>query len=388
MDGLPLLPTTFVGSYPRPSWFTHQLAGRDIWDAFKQRAHQEAFEDAVRTTLKDQELAGLDVLTDGQMWFDDYGGGIGSFVWYWFERIPGFEPLKRQHPQVAAPGGPAAPAYEADRWLEWGASAVVGEVRRGPLHMADLWQIADRNTDRPVKMCVGAGPINLGFHVHHQHYADQRELAYALAPIFNAELRELAEAGCRYIQLDDLGAWLPLITGDLADARWVVDVVNRTVEGVDAQISWHFCFGNSWGNPTPNVVFGRGDYRALMEELYSANVHEFALDCAIRDMRDVESLIDLPPDKRVALGVIDVRTTWVETPGMVADRIRRALDVVPPEQLSLTTDCGMKHLPRFNAYGKLKALALGAAQVRAELAGAASEPSIPGRDATGSAPAR
>jgi 5-methyltetrahydropteroyltriglutamate--homocysteine methyltransferase len=217
-------------------------------------------------------------------------------------------------------------------------------------------------------MCVGAGPINLGFHVHYEHYADQRELAYALVPIFNAELRELAEAGCRHIQLDDLGAWLPLITGDMADARWVVDVVDRTIAGVDAQISWHFCFGNSWGNPTPNVVFGRGGYRALMEELYAADVQEFALDCAIRDMRDVESLVDLPPDKRVALGVIDVRTTWVETPGMVADRIRRALDVVPPEQLTLTTDCGMRHLPRFNALGKLKALVLGAAQVRAELA--------------------
>ncbi|HEV8635309.1 MAG TPA: hypothetical protein VG370_13850, partial [Chloroflexota bacterium] len=169
INGLPLLPTTFVGSYPRPSWFTHQLAGRDIWDAFKQRAHQEAYEDAVRTTLKDQELAGLDVLTDGQMWFDDYVGGIGSFVWYWFERIPGFEPFKRPHPQVLAaprphPESPGrdplggvpgtrhpAPAYEADRWLEWGASAVVGEVRRGPLHMADLWRIAQRNTDRPVK---------------------------------------------------------------------------------------------------------------------------------------------------------------------------------------------------------------------------------------------
>jgi 5-methyltetrahydropteroyltriglutamate--homocysteine methyltransferase len=366
MAALPLLPTTMVGSYPRPSWFTHQLAGRDIWDAFKQRAHQEAFEDAVTTTLKDQEQAGLDLLTDGQMWFDDYVGGIGSFVWYWFERIPGFVPFKRPHPQVLAR---QTPDYEEDRWLEWGASTVVGEVTRGPLHLADLWRIAQRNTDHPVKMCVGAGPINLGFHVHYDHYKDQRELAYALAPIFNAELRELAAAGCRHIQLDDLGAWLPLISRDPSDAAWVVDVVNRTVEGVDAHLSWHFCFGNSWGNPAPNVVFGRGDYRALLADLYAANVHELALDCAIRDMRDVDGLVDLPSDKRVALGVVDVRTTWVETPGMVADRIRRALDVIPPDQLSLTTDCGMKHLPRFNAFGKLKALALGAAQVRAELAG-------------------
>ena len=86
----PLLPTTMVGSYPRPAWFTHQLEGRDILEAFKVIHHKEAFEDAVGVVLHDQELAGLDILTDGQMWFDDYAMGIGSFLWYWFERIEGF----------------------------------------------------------------------------------------------------------------------------------------------------------------------------------------------------------------------------------------------------------------------------------------------------------
>ena len=180
-----LLPTTMVGSYPRPNWFTYQLLGRDLWEAFKLRHHAEAFEDAVRTVLKDQEEAGLDILTDGQMWFDDYGGGIGSFVWYWYERLAGFSSTKHEHPRSAAGEGTADDRL---RWNEWGATAVVGPVGPGPTRLPDLFTIAQRNTSRPIKMCVGAGPINLGFHVYNKYYRDQRELAYPLAPIFNADL--------------------------------------------------------------------------------------------------------------------------------------------------------------------------------------------------------
>ena len=97
-----LLPTTMVGSYPRPSWFRYQLEGRDILDAFKVIHHAEAFDDAVRTVVIDQEQAGLDILSDGQMWFDDYSMGIGSFLWYWFERIKGFGTEKLPHPARTA----------------------------------------------------------------------------------------------------------------------------------------------------------------------------------------------------------------------------------------------------------------------------------------------
>src|SRR5688572_15937238 len=97
---LPLLPTTMVGSYPRPAWFREQLAGRDLLEAFKLAHHAEAFDDALRVTLADQEEAGLDVVADGQMWFDDYQMGIGSFLWYWFERIGGFGKEKLDHPAL------------------------------------------------------------------------------------------------------------------------------------------------------------------------------------------------------------------------------------------------------------------------------------------------
>ena len=101
---LPLLPTTMVGSYPRPEWLTQQLHGRDLLDAFKDRRHEEAFRDAVRVVIADQERAGLDLVTDGQMWFDDYSMGIGSFLWYWFERIEGFDPARLPHPARSRAG--------------------------------------------------------------------------------------------------------------------------------------------------------------------------------------------------------------------------------------------------------------------------------------------
>ena len=123
MSGMTILPTTMVGSYPRPYWFTYQLQGRDALEAFKLRHHAEAFEDAVRTVLKDQEEAGLDILTDGQMWFDDYGNAIGSFVWYWYERLAGFDSSKHIHPLAAAGRGDE---FDRLRWNEMGATAMVG----------------------------------------------------------------------------------------------------------------------------------------------------------------------------------------------------------------------------------------------------------------------
>lgn len=306
MTDLPLLPTTMVGSYPRPLWYRDQLEGRDVLEAWKIQAKQEAYVDAVRTVITDQQVAGLDLVADGQLWFDDYGMGIGSFLWYWFERIGGFGREKREHPASSKARGRDAWALD-----ETGGVALIGPIERGPVRLRQLYEIAAAAAERAVKACVGAGPAQLSTMAHFEGgpISDRYELSYALAEVFAAEIDDLVAAGCRHIQLEDLGARMPNLSGPK--------------------------------------------------------------DFACRDMADVGVLADLPRDKGIAAGVIDVRSLEVEAPEQVAERIRAVLKHVPAERVALTTDCGMKQLPRPCARQKLKALAAGAAIVRAELTGAA-----------------
>ncbi len=358
-----LLPTTMVGSYPRPRWFTYQLAGRDVLEAFKLAGHREAYEDAVRVVIRDQELAGLDVLSDGQMWFDDYTMGIGSFLWYWPERIHGFSRAKLTHPAYEKARG-------RDVWAldEAGGMAVEGPIERGPLRLATLYRMAQDITEHPIKACVGAGPVQISTLAHFESgpVADRYQLAEALAQIYRTEIDELVEAGCRYVQLEDLGAWIPTLSGE-ADFAWVLDTVAKTIGGIEARTSWHFCMGNVWGNRMQAMTAASD--QSVLPHYYDAPIDEFVLDFACREMQDAYLLADLPSDKRAAVGVIDVRSLEIEAPEQVAERIRKVLAYIDAERVTLTTDCGMKQLPRECASGKLRSLVAGASIVRAELEG-------------------
>jgi 5-methyltetrahydropteroyltriglutamate--homocysteine methyltransferase len=360
-----LLPTTMVGSYPRPHWFKHQLLGRDIRVAFKEVQHEEAYDDAVATVIRDQEEAGLDIVTDGNMWYDDYVGVIGSFCWYMYERIPGFEHAREPHPS----GVDAEPSQGKEILDDWGGVINSGPVSRGPLRLADLYKIAAKHAKVPVKVSVGAGPANLAWHVYFKHYKNAKELSYALAPIFNAEMKELAAAGAKYLQFEDLGAWLPLFTNDKDDYKWIREVVEQCCDGVNAKIGWHFCFGNAWGNDILSANFPEGYQTVLPYFLDTAGIDEFVLDYANRDMAGIDYLKNLPKDKGVQVGVLDIRTNAIETPQRIVERIRKVLAVVSPERVTLTTDCGMKPLARMVAKMKLKALVDGAKIVRNELMG-------------------
>jgi len=357
-----ILPTTMVGSYPRPHWFREQLNGRDVRVAFKTVDHAEAYEDATAVSIADQEQAGLDIVTDGQMSYDDYVGVIGSFCWYMYERIGGFEPAKEPHPSEI---GAAVRTKEVELLSDWGGVINSGPVTRGPIRLTDLYRIAARHATKPLKVSVGAGPVNLAWHVHFQHYKDAKEISYALAPIFNAEMKELVAAGAKFLQIEDLGAWLPLFTDDPKDYEWIADVMAQCVDGVDAKVAWHFCFGNAWGNALSGI-FPTG-YKTVLPYFYDVPIDQFVLDFANREMVDVDILKELPEDKEVAIGVLDIRTTQIESPEQVAERIRKVIAVVGPERVYLTTDCGMKPLPRIVAKMKLKALADGAAIVRKEI---------------------
>jgi 5-methyltetrahydropteroyltriglutamate--homocysteine methyltransferase len=362
-----LLPTTMVGSYPRPQWFRHQLLGRDVRVAFKEVQHEEAYDDAVATVIRDQEEAGLDIVTDGNMWYDDYVGVIGSFCWYMYERIGGFSHAREQHPSTVGATSRNAGAEIMD---DWGGVINDGPVSRGPIRLADLYRVAVKHAKAPVKVSVGAGPANLAWHVHFKHYKNAKELSYALAPIFNAEMKELVAAGAKYLQFEDLGAWLPLFTNDKNDYVWIKDVVAQCCDGVDAKIGWHFCFGNAWGNDILSASYPEG-YQTVLPHLFDTpGIDQFVLDYANRDMAGIEFMKNLPKDKGLQVGVVDIRTNMIDSPKQIADRIRKVVAVVPPDRLTLSTDCGMKPLARMVAKMKLKALADAARTVRGELMGA------------------
>src|SRR4030095_11548411 len=188
-----LLPTTMVGSYPRPQWYKHQLLGRDIRVAFKEVQHEEAYNDAVATVISDQEEAGLDIVTDGNMWYDDYVGVIGSFCWYMYERIGGFEQAREPHPSMVG----AAKGHGKALLDDWGAVINSGPFTHAPIRRADLFGITSKHAKVPVKVSVGAGPANLAWHVYFKHYKTPKELSLALAPIFNAEMKDLVAAGAQ-----------------------------------------------------------------------------------------------------------------------------------------------------------------------------------------------
>jgi len=358
-----LLPTTMVGSYPRPHWFQHQLLGRDVRVAFKEVQHEEAYDDAVATVIRDQEEAGLDIVTDGNMWYDDYIGSIGSFCWYLYERIPGFEAAREPHPSFVN----AEASFSKAMFDDWGGVINSGPVSRGPIRWADLYNVAKKHARVPVKVSVGAGPVNLAWHAYFKHYKNAKELSLALAPIFNAEMKELVAAGATYLQIEDLGAWMPLFTNDKNDYVWIKDAIAQCCDGVKARIGWHFCFGNAWGNDLLSGAFPEG-YQTVLPNLFDTpGINEFVLDYANRDMAGIEFLKNLPKDKGVQVGVLDIRTNAIETPEAIAARIRQVLKAVPAEKVTLSTDCGMKPLARMVARMKLRALADGAAIVRKEL---------------------
>ena len=162
-----ILPTTMVGSYPRPQWFKHQLLGRDIRVAFKEVQHEEAYHDAVATVIRDQEEAGLDIVTDGNMWYDDYVGVIGSFCWYMYERIGGFEHAREPHPSH---GRCRTRAQGKEILDDWGGVINSGPVTRGPIRLADLYKIASKHAQARSRCRSAPAPANLAWHVYFKHY--------------------------------------------------------------------------------------------------------------------------------------------------------------------------------------------------------------------------
>ena len=361
-----ILPTTMVGSYPRPHWFNQQLLGRDIRVAFKEVAARRGVRGCDARVIRDQEEAGLDIVTDGQMWFDDYVGVIGSFCWYMYERIPGFDPRSEPHPSRSR----RAERDQGDR-----AAGRLGrrdQQRPGQRAARSAWPTSTRSprkhANKPMKVSVGAGPINLAWHVYFKHYKDPKELSYALAPIFNAEMKELVAAGATYLQLEDLGAWLPLFTGDKDDYKWIARRHRAVLRRRRREDRLALLLRQRLGQRHPQRQLPRGLPDGAAVLLRDAGIDQFVLDFANREMAGIEFLKNAAVDKEVAIGVLDIRTRWSRRRSRSPTASARCSRSCPPERVDLTTDCGMKPLARMVAKMKLKALAEGAEIVRSEIA--------------------
>src|SRR4029077_18949671 len=189
-----------------------------------------------------------------------------------------------------------------------------GPVTHGPIRLADLYKNAAKHAPKPVKGAVGAGPANLACHVHYKHYKNAKDLSFALAPIFNKEMKDLVAAGAKYLQFEDLGAWLPLFTNNLDDYKWIREVVEQCCDGVKAKIGWHFCFGNAWGNDILSASYPEGYQTVLPHFFETKGIDQFVLDYANRDMAGVDFLKNLPKDKDVQVAVLDIRNMMIEKP--------------------------------------------------------------------------
>jgi 5-methyltetrahydropteroyltriglutamate--homocysteine methyltransferase len=338
-----LLPTSLVGSYSQPDW----LIDKDrIYENGPPRTRAEylwridsqflegAQDDATLLAIRDQEKAGLDIITDGEARRESYSNRFAT-------ALDGVD-LDRPGTTMGRGGQPVV------------VPRVVGKIRRKhPVQVRDV-EFLRANTDRPIKITV-PGPFTLAQQAQNDFYASDEAMAFDYAIAVNEELRDLVRAGADIVQLDE--PWLQA-RPEIA-RRYGVAVIDRALEGIDARKAVHLCFG--YGIRTKS----KPDAYEFLAELNASQVDEVSVETA-QSKLDCSTLTGLP-DKAIILGVLDLSTDAVETPGVVASRIRRALPYVDAEHLVIAPDCGLKYTPRPAAFAKLQAMVAGAALVRAEL---------------------
>jgi 5-methyltetrahydropteroyltriglutamate--homocysteine methyltransferase len=335
-----LLPTTVIGSYSLPRWLDYVRESHEA-NLLSDIELEEAHDNAVKSCLKDQEMAGVDIVTDGELRRE-------TMVYFFNRHIKGFRL-----------NGPMRPIGTLDPSIQMPDPVVESKVQRGQMPLADHWRFAQAHSTKPVKVCV-TGPHMLGKRCTNRAYASDKELIFDLAAILNAELRDLVRTGCRFIQIDE-----PVWVGYPEEVKaWAVDAFNRTVEGVDAKITLHICYGNY-----QRKRLFPGTYRNLFPAALGANTSQFLLEFAVNDFRDFDEVVrQFPKHMELGLGVIDVKTDEIETAEAVARRIRRALKTMPAERLYVNPDCGLKFTRRAVAFAKLRAMCEGAQLGRNELA--------------------
>jgi 5-methyltetrahydropteroyltriglutamate--homocysteine methyltransferase len=335
------LPTSVVGSHGLPGWV---WLAREAMAAGRLGALdvRELMEDATQAALLDQERAGVDVVSTGEMM-------RVRFIIGFYDRIEGTRALP-------APRQLGQPLWDTNTPFE-----VTGTISapRG-LGIIEEFTLARSLTDKPIKVTV-PGPFTLLVPLKLAGgYRDKDTLLADLVGIVNAECRALVAAGAQFIQIDE--PHHGMYSGSVHEVN---KGVNRAVEGVNAKIAVHVCFGNLYGRPFSAVR----NYRNVFPTLGDLKASQIVLEFANRGMEDPARWKDFPADKELGAGVIDVKAFKAETAADVAERIRAFLPYIPAERLWLNPDCGFWETPRWIAKRKLAALCEGARMVRNELDG-------------------
>jgi 5-methyltetrahydropteroyltriglutamate--homocysteine methyltransferase len=333
------LVTTVVGSYPQPDWLIDRerlgerlpprVRARELWRV-PEPFLEQAQDDATRLAVQDMERAGVDVITDGEMRRESYSNRFATAL----------DGIDLDDPGVAL-----------DRTgHENPVPRVVGPIRRtGPVETRDVAFLRSL-TDRRIKITV-PGPFTMTQQAQNDYYRDDRSLALAYADAVNDELRDLKAAGADVVQIDE-----PYLQArPEAARRYAIEAIDRALDGIDGDTVLHTCFGYA------AIVHDRPSGYPFLHELDDCAATHISIEAAQPDL-DPAVLRGLA-DKVIVLGVLDLGAEEVETPEVVAARIRRALAVIPPERLVVGPDCGMKYLPRERAFGKLVAMVEGASQV-------------------------
>ena len=342
-----LFPTSLVGSYPQPEWLIDRakLAGRfpprvrakELWRVAPEFLDQ-AQDDATLIAIRDQERAGLDIITDGEMRRESYSNRFAT-------ALDGVD--MDNHGTALDRSGHPNPVPR-----------VVGRIQRR--HAVETRDVAflRANTDRKIKITV-PGPFTMAQQAQNDFYKDEAEMAHDYAVAVNAEIKDLFAAGADYVQVDE-----PYMQARPEKARaYGLAALDRALEGVEGQTAVHICFGYA------AIIHARPTGYSFLPELCKCRVRQISIETAQSNLDT--SVLKNFSDQTIILGVIDLASHKVETPEIVAERIRRALPHIDPARIILAPDCGMKYLPRDVAFGKMRAMVEGAAIVRREVTGEA-----------------
>ena len=339
-----LFPTTLIGSYPQPEWLIDRarlskmvprVRMDDLWlpDPKELEAKQD---EATLLAIRDQERAGLDIVSDGEQRRESYSNRFATALEGVDTANPGTT-INRSGKPIPVP-------------------RVTGKIRRKyPVELRDLLFLR-ANTNRTVKMTV-PGPFTMSKQAQNEFYRSEEQMALDYAAAVNEEIKDLFAAGCNIVQIDE-----PWMQQHPDKAReYGLKALDRALDGVTGTVAVHLCFGYA------AVVYDKPTGYSFLPELEGSHAAQVSIEAAQPklDLKVLEKL----PSKTIILGVIDLADPNVETPETVAARIRRALPHVPAERIVVAPDCGMKYLARDVAFGKMQAMVEGANIVRAEVAG-------------------